>query len=194
MNKPDQDDAHLAAQIAVAIKEYDGANEVRKEKAIAAGNLLDEAHKRHPGDKAFAKFLEQENIGIGIRRAQELIAIAVGRRDFEQQQAKNREAVKKSRDKAEIEKQRAKLALPKPTPTNYSNASPEPEPEPKKSAWDKRPKAAKPKAEPKAEPTGSRAFNDFVYACKTYLPQTSEAEVTTAQTFVASYVFKRKAA
>ena len=79
----EQDDAKLAAQIVVAIKALDAADTVRKEKAIIAGNLLAEAQKRHPGKKAFEKFLELAG-GIHISRAQTLIAIALGRKDFEQ--------------------------------------------------------------------------------------------------------------
>jgi hypothetical protein len=94
----EQDDAKLAAQIVVAIKALDAANDVRKAKAIIAGNLLAEAQKRHPGKKAFEKFLELAG-GIPISRAQTLIAIALGRKDFEQHQDENAKAQQRHRDK-----------------------------------------------------------------------------------------------
>src|SRR5258708_18711896 len=91
-----QDDAKLAAKIVDAVKEYDDANKEyndaettlglkRKEKQIAAGKLLVEARKRHPTEKAFEEFLKLAG-GIGVRRAQDFIAFALGRKDFEQHQ------------------------------------------------------------------------------------------------------------
>jgi hypothetical protein len=58
MKSPDQDDAKLAAKIGDAVKAYDAADAVKKEKAIIAGRLLVEAQKRHHGKKAFENFLE----------------------------------------------------------------------------------------------------------------------------------------
>src|ERR1700686_2647959 len=102
-------DIKLAAQIVEAIKEYDDANKEycdaettlglkRKEKAIAAGNLLIEARKGHPTEKAFEEFLKLAG-GIGIRRAQDFIAMAIGRKDFEQHQKENAAAQQRHRDK-----------------------------------------------------------------------------------------------
>jgi hypothetical protein len=119
-------DVKLAAKIVDAMKEYDAADATRKEKAIAAGRLLNEAHKRHPGNKAFEKFLQLAG-GIQSRRAQELIAIAVGRKEFEQQQAANAAAAQRHRDKLKaekIERERAKAALPKPEPKPKGKAKP----------------------------------------------------------------------
>src|SRR5258705_12029674 len=95
----DQDDTNLAAKIIDAVKAYDDANKEyndaettlglkRKEKQIAAGKLLVEARKRHPTEKAFEEFLKLAG-GIGIRRAQDFIAFALGRKDFEQDQAES---------------------------------------------------------------------------------------------------------
>jgi hypothetical protein len=86
MNKSDQDDnSQLAAQIVVAVKAIDVTVATKKEQSIIAGKLLVEARQRHPTDEAFAKFLEQ-GVGIGLRRARFLIAIATGRKDFGQAQ------------------------------------------------------------------------------------------------------------
>jgi hypothetical protein len=64
---PAKTDAQLAAQIKDAMKQLDVADATRKEKAVAAGSLLVEAHKRHPTDKAFENFLQLAG-GVGIRR------------------------------------------------------------------------------------------------------------------------------
>ena len=81
----DQDDAKLAAKIIDAMKAVDAATAARNEKAVAAGRLLIEAQKRHPTEKAFEKFLQLAG-GVQIRRARDLIALALGRKDFEQHQ------------------------------------------------------------------------------------------------------------
>ncbi len=117
------DDAELAARIIAAVKEYDAADATRKVKAIVAGDLLVEAQKRHPGKKEFIKFLELAG-SIQYSRAQELIAIAIGRKAFEQQQADNAARQKRHRDKLKaekIEREKAEAAMPKPEP-----AEPEP--------------------------------------------------------------------
>src|SRR5436190_20096575 len=110
----DQDDTMLAAQIVDAVKAYDNANKEyndaettlgskRKEKQIAAGNLLVEARKRHSTEKAFEEFLKLAG-GVGIRRAQDFIAFAVGRKDFERHQAENAAAQQRHRDKLKADK------------------------------------------------------------------------------------------
>jgi hypothetical protein len=124
---PNQDDAKLAADIGAAVTAYDAADTVRKERAIIVGQLLVEAKKRHPGTKAFEKFLETVPLGIGIRRAETFMAIALGRKDFEQHQIENAAAQQKHRDKTKaekIEKEKVKLALPRPepAPTELRNA------------------------------------------------------------------------
>jgi hypothetical protein len=113
-----QDDINLAEKIIDAMKEGDAADSFRKEKWIIAGKLLAEAHERHPTEEAFKKFLILAG-GVQIRRAQDLIALALGRKDFEQQQAENTAAQQRHRDKLKaekIEKEKAKAALPKPEP------------------------------------------------------------------------------
>lgn len=82
----DKTDAKLAAKIVVAIKEVDAATATRNEKAIAAGKLLAEAHDRHPTEIGFKNFLQLAG-GVQIRRAQELIAFALGRKKFELHQS-----------------------------------------------------------------------------------------------------------
>jgi hypothetical protein len=106
-------DSDLAAKIIAAMKEVDASEAVRKEKVIIAGKLLAEAHKHHPTDEAFKKFLALAG-GIQIRRAQEMIAIALGRKDFEQHQAENAAKQQRHRDKLKAERDKAKAALPKP--------------------------------------------------------------------------------
>ena len=107
-----QDDI-LATKIIDAMKEVDAADATRKEKIIIAGKLLAEAHKLHPTEEAFKKFLARAG-GIQIRRAQELIAIALGRKGFEQHQAENAAKQQRHRDKLKAERDKAKAALPKP--------------------------------------------------------------------------------
>jgi hypothetical protein len=119
-------DIKLAEQIVDAMKAVDAADAVKKEKAIIAGRLLDEAHTRHPTEEAFKKFLLLAG-GVQIRRAQDLIALALGRKDFEQQQAENAAAQQRHRDKLKAEKIAAK-ALPKPEPKPADKGKPEPKP------------------------------------------------------------------
>jgi hypothetical protein len=162
----DQDDAKLAAKIIDAMKEYDAADATRKEKAIAAGTLLAEARKRHPGKKAFETFLELAG-GIGYRRAEDLIAIAVGRKDFEREQAENAAAQQRHRDKLKaekIEREKAKAALPKPEPAK---------PGPK----------TKGKPEPELRNSSAAALREFKYACETYLPKLNISDFLEAVEF-----------
>ena len=170
----EQDDAKLAAQIVVAIKALDAADTVRKEKAIIAGNLLAEAQKRHPTENAFEKFLQLAG-GIRIRRARDLIALALGRKDFERHQIENAAAQQRHRDKLKaekIEREKEKAALPKPDPR------PDPKPKPK----DK----GKPEPEPAERPALRNAavsatnLREFEYACKTYLPKLNFSDLEKA--------------
>jgi hypothetical protein len=127
---PRNDDAKLAAKVVAAMKAFDTADATRKEKAIAVGTLLAEAQKRHPDRKGFGAFLALAG-GIQLRRAQELIAIAVGRKGFEQQQAENAAKQRRHRDKLKAEKigrEKAKAALPKPEPKPRDKGKPEPKP------------------------------------------------------------------
>jgi len=129
----DHDDAKLAAKVVAAVKAYDAADAIKKEKAVIVGGLLAEAQKRHPSDKAFEAFLERAG-GIQIRRAKDLIAFALGRKDFDKHQADHAAAQQRLRDKQKaekIEREKAKAALPKPKPDASRDASPKPEPKPK---------------------------------------------------------------
>jgi hypothetical protein len=152
-------DIKLAEQIVDAMKEYDVATATRNDKAVAAGKLLHEAHERHPTEEAFKKFLLLAG-GVQIRRAQDLIALALGRKDFEKQQAENAAAQQRHRDKLKaekIERDKAKPALPKPAPKPAGKGKPEPKP-------------ATPK--PDALRNASAAsLREFEFACKTYLPK-----------------------
>jgi hypothetical protein len=128
-----QTDTELAAKIVDAMKEVDAATATRNEKAVAAGRLLIEAQKRHPTERAFAEFLELAG-GIQIRRARDLIALALGRKDFEQHQIENAAAQQRHRDKLKaekIEREKAKAALPKPDPKPEPKGKGRPEPKPK---------------------------------------------------------------
>jgi hypothetical protein len=172
---PDQDDSKLAARIVDAMKEYDGADAVRKVKAIVAGELLAEAHKRHPTKEAFEKFLQLAG-GIHLRRAQDLIAIALGRKEFEQHQIENAAAQQRHRDKLKaekIEREKEKAALPKPEPKPKGNGKP-----------------AKPthygnaSAEETAAAMSKTNLREFEYACRTYLPKLNFSDLKKADEFV----------
>ena len=159
-DQPDQDDAELAAKIVVAIKEVDAATATRNEKAVAAGKLLLEAQKRHPTEKAFEKFLQLAG-GIQIRRARDLIAFALGRKDFEKHQAQNAAAQQRHRDKLKaekIEREKEKAAQPKPEPKPKPKGKGKPEPEP---------------ALRNAAAASATALQEFEYACAAYLPQSA---------------------
>jgi hypothetical protein len=103
MKSPDQDDAKLAAKIGDAVKAYDAADATKKEKAVILGRLLIEARKRHPSTNAFENFLEMAG-GIRIRGAEELIAFALSRKDFEQHRIENAAAQQRHQDKIKAEK------------------------------------------------------------------------------------------
>jgi hypothetical protein len=177
----DQEDAKLAAKIIDAIKQVDDATATRNEKAVAAGKLLVEAHKRHPTDKAFEKFLLLAG-GVGIRRAKDLIAFALERKDFEQHQIENAAAQQRYRDKLKaekIERQKAKAALPKPEPKPkpdaLRNASPEPKPKPDDaSKW------------------SADNLREFEYVCRIYLPRLNESDLVKARQFILSDYWRSK--
>jgi hypothetical protein len=166
----DQDDAKLAARIIDAMKDVDAATAARNEKAVAAGRLLIEAHKRHPTEEAFKKFLKLAG-GVQIRRAQDLIALALGRKDFEQHQIENAAAQQRHRDKLKaekIEREKAKAALPKPEPKPKGKGKPEP-------------------AEPKPDAlrnASTASLREFEAACRSHLPQLNEADLKKARAFV----------
>lgn len=129
----EQDDAQLARKVVAALKAYDAADAVKKEKAVIVGGLLADAQKQHPGDKAFEAFLERAG-GIQIRRAKDLIPFALGRKDFDKHQADHAAAQQRLRDKQKaekIEREKAKAALPKPAPKPDAShdASPKPKPD-----------------------------------------------------------------
>jgi hypothetical protein len=186
----DQADAELAARIVDAIKEVDSATATRNEKAVAAGKLLVEARKRHPTKKAFVKFLQLAG-GVQIRRAQELIAFALGRKDFEQHRIENAAAQQRRRDKLKaekIEREKAKAALPKPEPKPKSEGKgkgdPEVKPAEPKPALRNAPieedaatSAERRKAEYAQTPEkkSEKALAEFRVACDIYLPQMSVA-------------------
>ena len=179
------DDAQLAARIVVAIKDVDAATATRNEKAVAAGKLLAEAQRRHPTDKAFAKFLEQAG-GVQLRRARDLIAFAFGRKDFERHQIENAAAQQRHRDKLKaekIEREKAKAALPKPDP--QPKAEPKPKPKPQG------------KPEPKTDTSlrnaaSASALEHFEDACRTYLPKLNEADLKKADTYFSNGAWKPK--
>jgi hypothetical protein len=157
-----QSDAKLAAEIVHAMKEYDAADATRKEKAIAWGMLLVEAQKRHPSKAAFKKFLERAG-GIQISRAENFIAFALGRKDFEQYQAENAERQRRHRDKLKaekIEREKAKASLPKPEPGRPLRNGQNPRPQ-------------KP-------PSSAAHLREFESACKTYLPQLTTSDLKKA--------------
>jgi hypothetical protein len=120
MSTHNQDDAKLAAEIGGALKSLDAAIAVTKEKQIVVGKLLAEAHKRHPTQKAFEEFLALAG-DIHIRRAESLIAIALGRKGFEQHQKDNAAAQQRHRDKLKAEREEREKAKAE------EKATPEPE-------------------------------------------------------------------
>ena len=170
----EQDDAKLAAKIVVAIKEVDAATATRNEKALVAGRLLVEAQKRHPTEKDFEKFLGLAG-GIGIRRARDLIALALGRKDFEQHKIENAAAQQRHRDKLKaekIEREKAKGALPKPEPKPKGKGKPEPTPA--------EPAPALRNAAGNDEDLSATNLRGFEYACRAYLPKLNEADLKKA--------------
>ena len=187
----DKADAKLAAQIVVAIKAVDAATATRNEKAVAAGKLLAEAHDRHPTEKAFENFLRLAG-GVQIRRARELIAFALGRKEFEQHQIDNAAAQQRHRDKLKserIEREREKAALPKPEPKG--KGKPEPKPEPvaalrnAEAEEDAAASAERRKAEYTQTPEelSAQLLTGFQLACKTYLPKLTVADLKKAHVY-----------
>jgi integrase len=178
--RPRKNDHQLAHEIGEAVAAYDVADASRKEKAITAGLLLVEARRRHPSQKAFEKFLATVPNGFGIRRAETLIAFAVGRKDFEKHQLENVAANQRLRDKAKLEKEK-RLALPKPEP------APIPIPIP----------ASRDAKKLKPDELSKEAFREFAEACRTYLPLMNNADLKRARGYIATgswLVSKRKAA
>ena len=178
----DQDDAKLAAKIIDAMKEYDAADATRKEKAVVAGRLLAEAHERHSTEQAFKKFLELAG-GIQLRRAQELIAIALGRKDFDQHQIENAAKQQRHRDKLKaekIEREKAKAALPKPEPKPKGKGKPEP-------------KSAEPRPDALRNALQSaEILREFEAACENYLPKLDISDLEKAREFFQRYWPRQK--
>jgi hypothetical protein len=173
-------DAKLAAEIGDAVKAYDAADATRKEKAVIAGGLLVEARKRHPSKTAFEKFLELAG-GVGIRRAEIFIAIALGRKEFEQHQSENAAAQQRHRDKLKaekIEREKAKAALPEPEPA----PKPKPTSAPPEAGSPGEPNALRNAATPEA--ISATVLKLFEAACRSYLPQLTEADLKKAHAFV----------
>jgi outer membrane biosynthesis protein TonB len=184
---PAKTDAQLAAQIKDAMKAIDAATATRNEKQAAAGRLLLEARQRHPTEKAFANFLQLAG-GVGLRRAQDLIAFAQWRKDFEKHQIDNKAAQQRHRDKLREEKiergkrekeERERAALSKPDPKPDPKNEPKPRPEPKG------------KPEPNGALRNARNNQDhadwsaakleeFERACVTCLPGLNEADLKKA--------------
>jgi hypothetical protein len=181
MTDNNQSDAKLAAKIVAAVKEFDAADATRKEKAIIAGKLLAEAQDRHPTEQAFKKFLQLAG-GIQYSRARELIGIAIGRKNFEQQQAENAARQQRHRDKLKAERQEKALPKPEPKPEPKGKEKPELEPtEP----------AAPLRNGPQAELDGSTAsLSEFKRACKTYLPKLDMVDLQKAVGFFCSEMSK----
>ena len=185
---PTEGDTKLAAKIIDAMKDVDAADATRKEKAIFAGSLLAEAQKRHPTESAFEKFLQLAG-GIHIRRARDLIALALGRKDFERHQIENAAAQRRHRDKLKAEKidrEKEKAALPKPDPKPKGKGKPELEPA-------ERP--ALRNAGNDEDPADWSATNlrEFEYACQSYLPKLNEMDLKRAGVYFNRGVWKRKA-
>jgi hypothetical protein len=104
------DDAALATKINAAVQAVDVAAATQIERAKVAGLLLHEANKRHPGRKAFEKFLKLCG-GLQYSRAMDLIAVATDRKTFEKLKADNAARQQKHRDKKKV--------LPKPNPEPF---------------------------------------------------------------------------
>jgi hypothetical protein len=106
------EDAALAAKITEAVKAVDTAIATQVERAKAAGLLLHEAHKRHPGRKAFEAFLKLTD-GEQYSRAMDLIGVAIDRKSYEKLKADAAARQQKSRDKKKSSP-RPEPVLPKP--------------------------------------------------------------------------------
>jgi hypothetical protein len=185
----DQDDAKLAAKIIDAMKAVDAATAARNEKAVAAVRLLIEAQKRHPTEKAFEKFLQLAG-GVQIRRARDLIALALGRKDFEQHQIENAAAQQRHRDKLKaekIEREKEKAALPKPDPR------PDPKPKPKgKGKPEPKPQEPDPALRNAAASVSATSLQEFEVACELHLPRLNEADLKKASDYFNKGAWKRK--
>jgi hypothetical protein len=173
------EDAMLAAEISTAIKALDAADSDRKTKAIAAGHLLAQAKQRHPTEKAFETFLGLAG-GVGLRRAQDLIAFALGRKDFEQHQIENAAAQQRLRDKEKAERiarEKAKVGLSEPEP-KPKKAKPEPEPALRNA--------------PTPEQLSDAALCEFQMACRNLLPQMNKHDLEEARAYIAAGAWRTK--
>lgn len=185
-------DAKLAAEIGDAVKAYDAADATRKEKAVIAGQLLAEARKRHPSKKAFENFLELAG-GVGIRRAETFIAIALGRKEFEQHQSENAAAQQRHRDKLKaekIEREKAKAELPELDDLAARRAASAAEIAAGLDEWCEH-SASEPAPEPSAlrnsQTPRQISFENrrlFEAACRSYLPLLNKSDLGQARTFV----------
>jgi hypothetical protein len=159
-------DTGLAEQIVVAMKAYDAASATREAQAKIAGRLLAEARKRHPSDRAFTKFLELAG-GIQLRRAQDLIAIALDRKDYAKQQADNAAAQQRHRDKQKADRIEREAQREKAKADALRNASNEPHP-----------KAKAPKLTPAQISVAS--LREFEGACRSLLPLLNKVDLNRA--------------
>ena len=89
--------------------EIDAASATRDEKQKALGLLLVKAHEVHKSQKAFKAFLATVPNGIAIRRAEELISFATGKKTPEQNRLEKKNRQQKTRDKAKLQKENAKI-------------------------------------------------------------------------------------
>ncbi len=192
------DDATLVAKINEIMKALKNANakwekavEVALDRRREAGLLLFEAHKLHPGRKAFVAFLKLTD-DVKYAHAMWLIKGATNSQAFEKLKADNAARQQKYRNK--------KKAQPKkPTPALREIAATEPEPSavcyvtdnPEASAENGKSENADLDltAEEKAAKQSAHYLAEFTFACRAYLPKiTVEADRQKALVLVSEFM------
>jgi hypothetical protein len=165
-------------KIAGHLKKADAAKEAHDKHSRAAGNLLFEVQREHPGDMdAICK-----RIGLGLSRRKELLMIAGGRKTVEQSRAENAERQRRHKNKKKKQKQAEQKQEPTP---KQEPSSPEPIPSQPAAAEPTKPLPGSVTAnefeEPKPanDPTPSvskRALAEFTVACRTWLPRMDDGD------------------
>jgi hypothetical protein len=159
----------LLRKINSAVKEMDAARVDLTSRSKIVGELLLEAKTLHPKPNDFEAFLKRV-VGLHRTRAYELLALAGGRTTEAEIKKQNRERQQRHRIKKKTKE------MPKP----------DPEPAPKKI----RDITDSPTT---AGADRRRPLQEFLFACGTWLPLMTSAELNVARDHVASWGMRRKA-
>jgi hypothetical protein len=173
MNAPTVDPAaELLVRIntaVAAVNEAEKTAQTAKDELVsrskAVGMLLLEAKKLHPVVKDFLAFLKRVK-GLKRSRAYDMMCVADGRKTVEE----IREATRKR-----VEKHRSSKTAP---------ALDKPEPEPEVSVTSAPVTETDEVSAEEEAATISRALAEFTYACRTWLPQMTEADRQSARLLV----------